>query len=88
MIKRKNTINSQVDPEENLGVVELYRNHSKNMPRDKKEKIISHLMKSLNDTNENYKLLEKKVEIVSKQNETRYKCNKYYKKIIVKSNSY
>lgn len=59
------------DPEEEVGIVEYCTKElsSKKMSKMGLEKILTYLMKTLNETNEKQKLLEFKVESLGKQNE-------------------
>ena len=76
-IKRKNnhkesmTTNALNEPEEELGLVEYCAKElsGKKMSKCGVEKIMSYLIKTLNETNEKQKVLEYKVESLGKQNE-------------------
>ncbi len=76
-IKRKNNHKESMinnisnEPEEELGLVEYCTKElsSKKMSKCGLEKILTYLIKTLNETNEKQKVLEYKVEALGKQNE-------------------
>jgi hypothetical protein len=63
--------NASNEPEEELGIVEYCAKElsNKKMSKCALEKILTFLIKTLNDTNEKQKVLEYKVESLGKQNE-------------------
>jgi hypothetical protein len=52
-----------------MSLVPVYKGYKKTS-NEKRDKLLSNLIKSINDTNEKYKGLEKRVEVLNKQNES------------------